>query len=229
MQKISSQSREKEKTALILEKLTAHYPKAGPGLSYSNPFELLVATILSAQTTDEQVNKITKRLFEDLPGPREIAALEPKALEPYLKSLGLYRNKSRFLVETARLLLARFKGQVPDNFEELTTLPGVGRKTANVVLSNAFNVPALAVDTHVFRVARRLGLAKGKTTLLVEEELKLKVPQEQWIKAHHQLIAHGRALCQARKPKCPECFLKKLCQHAEHARESSINHDGKKT
>ena len=198
----------------IIARLAEYYPLARTSLNHENPFQLLVATILSAQTTDEQVNKITEKLFQDLPTAADMAALEPVDLEPYLKSCGLYRHKSRYLVKTAKIITEHYLGKVPEDFNELVKLPGVGRKTANVVISSAFNKPALAVDTHVFRVSRRLGLADGKSTLEVEEQLKEVIPAAEWKDIHHCLIAHGRKICQARNPQCESCFLINLCQYA---------------
>ncbi|NMA92174.1 MAG: endonuclease III [Firmicutes bacterium] len=191
------------------------YPQAGSGLKFKNPFQLFVATVLSAQTTDRQVNRITKELFAWVKGPEELAALEPGQLEPYLKGCGLYRNKSRYLVAAAQKIVDDYGGEIPGRFEELISLPGVGRKTANVILSAAFGIPALAVDTHVYRVSRRLGLAKGNTAAKVERELTELLPPEIWIAAHHRLIAHGRRVCRARGPRCRSCVLEHLCPASE--------------
>lgn len=178
---------------------------------YANPFQLLVAVVLSAQTTDEQVNRITAELFTAIPSAAEMSAKEPADLEYYLRNGGLFRHKSRFLVEASKRIVDVFGGQVPEHFEDLITLPGVGRKSANVIISSAFGQPALAVDTHVFRVSRRLGLADGATVIQVEEQLKKIVPKHEWSASHHRLIAHGRALCHARRPKCSMCFLMENC------------------
>ena len=167
--------------------------------------------ILSAQTTDEQVNRITPALFARVSTPAEMAQLEVAELETLIKGCGLYRNKSRFLVESCRRIVQQFDGRVPDNFADLMSLPGVGRKTANVILNNAFGRPALGVDTHVYRVARRLGLARGRRVEEVERELKARLPEQEWGPAHHRLIAHGRALCRARRPECSACFLSHYC------------------
>ncbi len=200
--------------ALILEQLAAHYPQAKTALVFNNPYQLFVATVLSAQTTDEQVNRITARLFEAAPTVCDLSAMKPSELEPYLKSCGLYRHKSRYLVEAARIIAEQYGGLIPDNFNELIKLPGVGRKTANVIISSAFGKPALAVDTHVFRVSGRLGLADGKSVRIVEDQLKEVIPVENWTNAHHWLIAHGRTVCKARKPLCSGCFLAGLCLYA---------------
>ena len=204
---------------LLLEK---HYPRARSGLEFRNSFQLFVAVLLSAQTTDRQVNRITAPLFDAVPTVQAMASLEPTELEPYLRRCGLYRNKSRYLIEASQMIVHRFGGELPDNFADLTSLPGIGRKSANVILNSAFGKPALAVDTHVFRVSRRLGLACSKTTAGVEEELKGRLSPDKWGPAHHRLIAHGRSLCRARNPQCSRCFLKDLCitrqpETAEHS------------
>lgn len=188
-----------------------HYPRAETRLNYRSPFQLFVATVLSAQTTDEQVNRISEKLFYAIPTARDMAKMEPTELEPYLKGCGLYRVKSRYLVEAAVKIVRDYGGRLPDRFEDLAALPGAGRKTANVVLNSAFGKPALAVDTHVYRVSRRLGLAVGPGVEKVEQELKEKLPEHQWGAAHHRLIAHGRRLCTARAPQCKECFLSGHC------------------
>jgi endonuclease-3 len=219
----------KKTDPLNIEAITAglaeFYPLARTSLNYENPFQLLVATILSAQTTDEQVNKITEKLFREIPTAAEMADLEPADLEQYLKSCGLYRHKSRYLVQTAKILVEHYGGRVPEEFSELVKLPGVGRKTANVVISSAFNKPALAVDTHVFRVSRRIGLADGKNTEVVEEQLKKVIPAAEWKDVHHRLIAHGRQVCHAKNPQCESCFLINLCQFARERK--SINDSNK--
>lgn len=200
-----------EQTRAILDLLAAHYPRAASRLVYDNPYQLFVATVLSAQTTDDQVNRITAVLFKDVPSFAVLSRLEAGDLEPYLKSCGLYRHKSRFLVEGARVVQERYGGVLPADFNKLLELPGVGRKTASVIISGAFGFPAFAVDTHVFRVSRRLGLAGGKNPAAVEEELKAGIPPAEWVNTHHRLIAHGRALCGARKPQCKSCFLSAWC------------------
>ena len=199
----------------ILKKLSVHYPQAATSLNFDNPFQLLVATVLSAQTTDQQVNRITNELFKIVSKPEDLAAMQSEELEPYLKSCGLYRHKSRYLIAASKMLLECYGGKVPESMEELIKLPGVGRKTANVILSSAFGIPALAVDTHVFRVSKRLGLAAGKNVERVEEELREIIPEEEWRVAHHWLIAHGRQVCHARNPRCSSCFLMELCLYAK--------------
>ncbi len=202
---------ETKRVQLIFKLLEEHYPRAETALQFGDPFQLFVATVLSAQTTDEQVNRITARLFPRAGTPQQIARMDQAELEQYLKGCGLFRHKSRFLIEASRSILEKHGGQVPDTFVELVALPGAGRKTANVVLSNAFNQPALAVDTHVYRVARRLGLAAGNKVEQVEEELKAKLPPHQWGATHHRLITHGRRVCKARRPRCAECMLHRYC------------------
>ncbi|MDK2822823.1 MAG: endonuclease [Clostridia bacterium] len=196
----------------ILEKLKKCYPRVKTALRFNNPFELLIATILSAQTTDKQVNKVTARIFKKYPDPYELSKLSHEQLAEEIKSIGLYQNKSKNIITACKILIEKFNGEVPRTREELMELPGVGRKTANVVLSNAFNIPAIAVDTHVFRVANRLGLADSKDTLETEKQLMEIIPKEDWSDAHHWLIWHGRLVCKARKPKCEKCKLNYLCK-----------------
>ena len=201
-----------ERVRRIFSLLEQCYPHARTRLIYKDPFQLFVAVLLSAQTTDDQVNRITEKLFTVAPTPQKMAQFKPEELEPYLKGCGLYRNKSRYLVEASRMIVEDFGGVLPDSFAGLTSLPGIGRKSANVILNVAFGRPALAVDTHVFRVARRLGLASGRRPAEVEAQLKEILPPEEWGKAHHRLIAHGRAVCQARRPRCAGCILKDCCR-----------------
>lgn len=195
-----------------LQALDRLYPDAKPGLHFQNAFQLLIATILSAQCTDVRVNMITAELFRTYKTPEDFAALSPEQLKPMIVSCGLSNAKSRHIVDTCRKITHEYNGRVPESIEELKKLPGVGRKTANVVASNAFGVDAIAVDTHVFRVSNRLGIARGKTPLAVEEGLMEALPQDRWSKAHHQLITHGRRICRARNPLCPECGLIEWCQ-----------------
>lgn len=195
----------------ILQQLRECYPDAKPQLQYSSAFELLVAVILSAQCTDVRVNKVTKVLFAEYNTPRSISAMPLELLESYIKPCGLYKNKAKNIQEASRAILTKFNGQVPSTREELMSLPGVGRKTANVVLSVWFGVPALAVDTHVFRVSNRTQLAPGKTPEEVEEGLMKVIPWEDWASAHHWLIFHGRRVCHARSPECGICTLREYC------------------
>jgi endonuclease-3 len=197
----------------ILALLKACYPEVKSGLRFSNPFELLVATILSAQSTDKQVNKVTQNLFKKYSDAESISRLSPEELAEEIKSIGLYKNKSKNIIATCKMLTESYGGRVPSTLEELMSLPGVGRKTANVVLSNAFNIPAIAVDTHVLRVANRLGLAESDDPLKTEEQLMTVIPREDWSDAHHWLIWHGRLVCKARNPQCEKCRLKDLCKY----------------
>ena len=206
-----------ENQRLILAALKEIYKNIGTALRFQNPYELLVATILSAQSTDKQVNKVTKKLFEKYPDAQAIAALTPEELSEEIKSIGLYKAKSKNIVATSRILVEQYDGQVPETLEQLVTLPGVGRKTANVVLSNAFGVPALAVDTHVFRVANRLKLTDSKDVLTSERQLMALIPAEDWSSARHWLIWHGRLFCKARKPDCQRCKLHELCLSEENS------------
>ena len=195
----------------IISKLAEEYAGTTTALIYGNPFELLIATILSAQSTDLQVNKITAPLFSKYSTPADFARLTENELAEEIKGVGLFRTKAKNIMLTVKILLEQYGGQIPQDRESLMTLPGVGRKTANVVMANAFNIPALGVDTHVLRVANRLGLATGKNPLEVEEQLTRQIPPTKWCEAHHWLIWHGRKVCHARKPSCTECFLSELC------------------
>lgn len=197
----------------LFRRLHALDPEPKTELAYTTPFELLAAVLLSAQATDKSVNLATRKLFPVANTPAAIAALGVEGLEPYIQTIGLYRSKAKHLVQTCRILLEQHGGQVPRDRESLEALPGVGRKTANVVLNVAFGEPTMAVDTHIFRVANRTGLAKGKTPLAVEQGLLKKVPAEFALHAHHWLILHGRYLCKARKPDCWRCPVIDLCDH----------------
>jgi endonuclease-3 len=204
--------------------LSEMYPDARCELNYETPFELLIATILSAQCTDQRVNIITPRLFQRFRSPEDYLEVSQDELEDLIRTCGLYRNKARSIIGCCRVLVRDFQGVVPRDLVSLESLPGVGRKTAAVVASNAFGVPALAVDTHVFRVARRIGLARGDTPEKVEAEVCAIYPREQWIELHHILIWHGRRLCHARKPDCEQCPLAADCDQAisGSAREVSV-------
>ncbi len=192
--------------------LARTYPNAKPALEFHTPFELLVATILSAQSTDVMVNLCTRELFPVANTPEQIAAMTEEELFPYIRRCGFFNTKGRHILETARILVTKYGGEVPADLELLQTLPGVGRKTANVVASNAFGIPAIAVDTHVFRVSNRIGFANAKNVEKTEEQLQKAIPREQWSQAHHWLIFHGRQICAARKPKCEICPLSGLCE-----------------
>ena len=187
------------------------YKDTKPALKFRNPFELLVAVILSAQCTDVRVNITTERLFAKAPCPQDIVDMGLPALEREIKDCGLFRNKAKNIMATCEILVREFDSKVPEDFDTLLKLPGVGRKTANVVTSIAFDRPAIAVDTHVFRVANRLKLAVGETPLEVEEGLMKAIPKELWSQAHHWLIWHGRRVCKARRPLCGECPLGEVC------------------
>jgi endonuclease-3 len=200
-----------QKVQSILKKLRILYPGAECELHHKNNFELLVATILSAQCTDVRVNMITPVLFKTAPTPERMLKLGLPKLEQAIKTCGLYQSKAKNILGTCRALVEKHGSKVPKNLEALTALPGVGRKTAGVVLANAFGVPALPVDTHVFRVSQRLGLAKAKTPEQVERQLTQVIPKKDWIDAHHLLIFHGRNLCRARNPLCETCPLAQTC------------------
>lgn len=206
----------------ILEELRRLYPQPKPELHFSNPYETLVATILSAQCTDKQVNKVTPYVFAKYPDVASMAATTPEELYPLVKSCG-FKSKSTNIVTACRDIMTRYGGQVPDTLDALTTLPGVGRKTANVVLANAFHTPAFAVDTHVFRVSNRLGLADAKTVEETETQLMKAVPKADWIDAHHWLILHGRRVCQARNPSCDVCTLAPYCKYRKAAQTTPPN------
>ena len=200
------------KRQAIFERLRAANPEPRGELEYSTPFELLIAVILSAQATDRSVNLATRELYKKANTPKALLALGVKGVEAYVKSIGLYRTKAKNIIATCKLLLERHGGEVPRDREALQALPGVGRKTANVVLNIAFGEPTIAVDTHIFRISNRTGIAPGKDPLAVEEKLLKFVPQEFRLHAHHWLILHGRYVCLARKPRCPECLISELCE-----------------
>ncbi len=201
------------KRRTIFTRLRTADPAPRTELNYATPFELLVAVILSAQATDKSVNKATARLFADANTPAAILALGVAGLSRYVRSIGLYNSKAKNIIATCRNLLERHGGAVPKDREALERLPGVGRKTANVVLNTAFGEPTIAVDTHIFRVANRTGLAPGKTPRAVEDKLMKVVPEEFLRDAHHWLILHGRYVCKARTPNCPECIIRDLCEY----------------
>lgn len=184
------------------------YPAAGTTLYADTHFHFLLAVILSAQSTDQSVNKLTPALFDRFPTPQDLAAAEPDDVEPYIKRLGLYHNKAKYLVNCSRKLVSSFNGRVPRTLKELTSLPGVGRKVANVVMAECFAIPAFPVDTHVSRVARRLAMVPPKATVLaIEKRLREAVPKEKWLDAHHSMIFWGRYRCMARNPRCSDCPL----------------------
>jgi endonuclease-3 len=196
----------------IFARLRAANPAPRTELIHASPFELLVSVVLSAQATDKSVNLATKELFKVANTPAAIAKLGRRGLERYIRTIGLYRTKAKNVLATCKLLLEKHGGEVPRTREELEALPGVGRKTANVILNTAFGQPTIAVDTHIFRVSNRTGLAPGKDVAAVEEKLMKVVPEEFRLNAHHWLILHGRYTCIARKPGCPECLIRDLCE-----------------
>jgi len=195
--------------------LLEEYPDSTPALKYTTPFELLVAVILSAQCTDERVNKVTAELFKRANTPEQFAKMEQEELQRYIFSCGFYRDKASHIISSSKDIIEKFNGQVPSSLDELQTLKGVGRKTANVVYSVAFGGDAIAVDTHVFRVSNRLGLANAKTPLDTENQLMAVLPKEKWSHMHHAIIFHGRRICSARKPKCDICEIKSLCKYTK--------------
>lgn len=203
----------KRTAARVLERLRQEYPDAGPRLNFLSPYQAMVATILSAQTTDFQVNRVTPALFARYPVTQSLAEADVEDIAEMIRSVGLYRAKAEHLAAAARLIMQQYGGVIPDTLEGLLTLPGVGRKTANVLLSNAFGKPGLGVDTHVQRVANRLGLATAKMPEGTEQQLKALIPEQEWGLAHHLLIFHGRQVCSARRPDCPTCVLNDLCAY----------------
>ena len=197
----------------IFERLKKANPRPTTELQYHTPFELLVSVIFSAQATDKSVNKATAELFKVANTPPQIIDLGLRGLKRYIKTIGLYNTKAANILKTCRILVEKHRGQVPDTREELQALPGVGRKTANVILNTAFGHPTIAVDTHIFRVANRTGLAPGKNVLIVEKKLLKMVPEAYRHDAHHWLILHGRYTCLVRKPRCPDCVIYDLCEY----------------
>ncbi len=196
----------------IYELLSVMHPDAGCELHFKTPFELLVAVILSAQCTDKRVNMITDKMFLEINKPEQFATLTLEELKPYIFSCGFFNNKGKNIIEMSRQLVEDYGGEVPRDFDKLTTLAGVGRKTAAVVMAVAFNEPAMPVDTHVNRVAIRLGLSEGKNVLQVEEDLKAKFAMDKWNNLHHYMIFHGRYICHSQKPSCEICKLKEYCK-----------------
>ena len=206
----------KRHASTIVRRLKQHYPNATCALDHSSPFELLVATILSAQCTDERVNKVTAELFRKYRRPEDYLAVSQEELERDVFQTGFYRNKARNIRGAARMIVEEFGGRVPDTMEELLTLPGVARKTANVVLGNAYGkAEGVVVDTHVGRLSRRLGLSENDDPVKVERDLVALVPQKEWVNLAHMLIMHGRTICTARAPRCPECFLLDICPYGQ--------------
>jgi endonuclease-3 len=212
-----------ERVEAIFQALRAERPEATLELTYTNPFTLLVAVILSAQARDTRVNAVTKTLFRQFSTPQELLALMPSAFMQQIQTIGLYKTKVRNILRMAEILVERYGGQVPCSREALESLPGVGRKTANVVLNVAFGWPVIAVDTHVFRVAHRLHLSQAKTPEAVGEDLERCVPPSYLLRAHHWLILHGRYTCQARVPKCPYCVVQQWCPSRKTMKQIRLN------
>ncbi len=211
----------REKRTEIYNRLRKHIPDPETELSYESPFELLISVILSAQATDVSVNKATALLYPVANTPQAFLELGETRLKGFIKTIGLFNSKAKNIIETCRRLIEQHDGQVPTTREELQALPGVGRKTASVVLNTAFGEPTIAVDTHIFRVSNRTGLAKGKTPLEVEMRLTKLTPDEFRKDAHHWLILHGRYTCKARKPECPNCVINDLCEYRRKTREET--------
>ncbi len=199
----------------VLSELERMHPEAACALDHGTRFQLLIAVMLSAQTTDISVNKVTPVLFAKYPTAEEMAKADPMDVQEIIKTIGLYKNKAKNAVSIAKMLTERYGGEVPGEYAELVKLPGVGRKTANVVLAEGFGKSRIAVDTHVFRVSNRIGLTDGKDPVEVEETLMDRLPEDQWIRAHHLLIFHGRKVCHARKPDCADCGLNNICKYEE--------------
>ncbi len=216
-----------ENQRAILEGLARMYPDAGPELQFSNPYETLVATILAAQCTDARVNQVTPAVFRDFPDAKAMAKTTPEILFPYVRSCG-FRSKAVNIVNACRIIAEKYDGRVPSTLEELTALPGVGRKTANVVLAFSFGIPAIPVDTHVFRVANRLGLSDALTVEETEKQLMALIPREDWSQAHHWMIWHGRRVCHSQKPDCGNCALKPYCKAAHQEQMINPKADAKK-
>jgi endonuclease III len=211
-----------EQRSAFFAQLKANNPNPETELEYSSPFELLVAVLLSAQATDISVNKGTRQLFKIANTPSALLALGEDGVRPYIQHIGLFRTKGKNLQETCRLLLERHGGEVPRTREALEALPGVGRKTANVILNTAFGEPTMAVDTHIFRVSNRTGLAPGKDVLKVEQQLLKRIPKEYLLDAHHWLILHGRYVCKARSPECAQCIVEPLCGYRQKTGKGQI-------
>jgi len=211
-----------EQRNAFFAQLKANNPNPETELEYSSPFELLVSVLLSAQATDISVNKGTRQLFKIANTPAALLALGEEGVRPYIQHIGLFRTKGKNLQETCRILLEQHGGEVPRTREALEALPGVGRKTANVVLNTAFGEPTMAVDTHIFRVSNRTGLAPGKDVLKVEQQLLKRIPKEYLLDAHHWLILHGRYVCKARTPECAQCIVEPLCGYRQKTGKGQI-------
>jgi len=212
---MESLAQKKKRAQQIILILADKYPEPKSALNYSNNFELLIATMLSAQTTDKRVNMVTPSFFPELGTPSKLLSLGLDELKNRIKSINLYPTKAKNIIATCQILIEQHTSQVPRTREALEDLPGVGRKTANVVLANAFGIPAMAVDTHVFRVSKRLNFSKGTNPLAVEKDLMKVLPEDQWIHDHHYIIFHGRETCTAMKPKCSTCPVRHLCPYPD--------------
>lgn len=202
-----------ESIELLFQQLKKSIPNPTTELNYSNPFELFVAVVLSAQTTDQSVNKVTPKLFSEYPTSEKMADAGEEHILDKIKTLGLSKSKAKYLSEASRIITEKHKGKIPDNRKDLEDLPGVGRKTANVLLNTLFHEPVIAVDTHVLRVANRTGLAKAKSSQTVEKQLVENIPEHWRYDAHHYLILHGRYICKSRKPDCSNCVIKNICEY----------------
>ncbi|TCP59462.1 DNA-(apurinic or apyrimidinic site) lyase /endonuclease III [Tumebacillus sp. BK434] len=218
----------KAEVPVLIQHLKEMYPDAHCELVHNNPFELLIAVVLSAQCTDKLVNEVTPGLFAKYPKPEDYLNVTQAEMEDAIRRIGLFRNKAKNILETCRRLFEEQGGQVPNDYEYLVSLPGVGRKTANVVLSTAFGVPAIAVDTHVDRLSHRLGLTKAENVLQTEHDLMKKLPKEEWTFTHHALILHGRRVCAARSPKCEICPLQSICDHYKKETKKAAKQTRKK-
>lgn len=203
----------KEDTKILLEEMGRLYPAPECALEFGSLFQLLIAVILSAQTTDKQVNVVTKDLFRDYPDAASLAAADPEAVEEIIRRIGMYKTKAKNIIAASNILVEEYGGEVPEDFDRLVKLPGVGRKTANVVLAVGCGVPAIPVDTHVFRVANRIGIVEEKDVLKTELALMEQLPKDSWIDMHHALIWHGRRVCKARKPECDTCSIADICRY----------------
>src|SRR6056297_1536426 len=196
----------------VIEGLREHYPVVKTGLDYETPIQLLISTVLSAQSTDKSVNKVTKNLYEKYPDLEALLGLSREEIQENIREIGIYKNKSKNIYKLLRIIKEEYKGNVPQNMKELMKLPGVGRKTASVVLAVAFGKPAFPVDTHVYRISRRLGFTKSKTPDKVSDDMMKIIPKDDWIEFHHLLISHGRNICKARNPDCSKCKIEKYCE-----------------
>lgn len=210
---------EKEEISSIIRILSNDYKDAKCALNFGSAYQLLVATILSAQCTDERVNLVTKDLFNEYGTPYKMIELSEEQLGEKIKSCGFYKNKSKNILASTKEIIQKYNGEVPNNMEDLILLKGVGRKTANVVLSNAFGIPAIAVDTHVLRVSNRIGLAHGNDPNNIEQQLMKIIPRDMWSEMHHYLIWHGRKICKARKPQCEQCPVARFCEYYSNVKE----------